>query len=160
MSTLYDLQNDLYHILNRFAADDLTEDERKAAQDALDATLGERDVKINNICGLIKNWEGDLEALESEIKKLREKKAKKERKIERLTNYVQYCLGGQAWSNAVHKVSYLTSTAVECADLADLPDAYARIVREPDKATIKKDLQNGASIPGWYLVHRTNIQIK
>lgn len=160
MTTLYELQKDLYAILSRFAADELNDEERAAAQDSLEATLQERDIKISNCCALIKNWEADLESFDVEIKRLREKKALKERKIERLTNYVQYCLSGQAWSNAVHKVAYRTSTAVEVADDANLPDPYVRIIREPDKATIKKDLLNGASIPGCVLVHRNNISIK
>jgi hypothetical protein len=168
---LYEIQRDYFEIINRMASDELTEEERRMAQVAIDGLGLAKDQKLANICGLIKNLKGDLEAFEAEEKRLKERRQSKEREIVRLKEYVGYCCPNEKWRDGVHALSWITSPAMEIDESnirCEIPEQYQRIktIVEPDKKLMLEVSKQAEAegkpcvIPGWHMVKRKSLVVK
>lgn len=166
MTTLYEITSEHYELLRRLASEELTEEERTLAMEAAANMERDTELKLSNICAVVKNWKADIEALKTERARLAEAIEVKERKIERLCTYVTWCKPDlDRWTNGVHKLYYLQAKAAEPSPdnpNATVPDQFAniKIVKTPDKKLIKQTFEEGGSVPGWHVVERKHLQVK
>lgn len=119
--------------------------------------------KIENTGLYIKNLLSDADAIKNEVDRLNERRQAMTHKAERLKNYLSDYLannGKDKFSTSRIDLRFRKSEQVNIYQDIDLPDDFWRVKREPDKATIKKLLKAGESVPGAELVERQNLQIK
>lgn len=151
--------NSLYDITNKFAElairDDLTEEETNELGTLLAQELTN---KSTNIIGFIRNTELNLDALDTEIKRLQDIKKSTTNKLERFKGYVETNmtqLGIEEITTPIGKMSFRKSPAsVEIINEELIPEEYINIKTErvPDKKAIldtyKKngELVNGTRI--------------
>lgn len=131
----------------------------------LEALEADRNAKLESVACFIKNLEADAQALKVEAQALTERKAAKERKAERLREYLANSLqqAGQAkFETARCALSFRKSEAVEITDEAVLPEQFRTIKQTEtiNKAAIKKAIKGGEQVQGAALVSRQNLQIK
>ena len=137
--------------------------------EALEALLMERERKLEGMALAWKNLTAEAAAIRVEEKALVERRQKLERGAERLKDYLQGCLAGEALKTARVAVSYRRIKAVEVTDetklinWARIKDRYDLLrlkTPEIDKAAVKSSIQGGEAIPGAELVERVNMTIK
>lgn len=119
--------------------------------------------KIENTGLYIKNLLSDADAIKNEVDKLNERRQAMTNKAERLKNYLTDYMTANSkdkFSTSRIDLRFRKSEQVNIYQDIDLPDDLWRVKREPDKATIKKLLKAGESVPGAELVERQNLQIK
>lgn len=129
--------------------------------DDLDALQMERDIKVENIALWIKNLQSDAEAYKREKESFYAKEKAAKNKAERLKEYLQNSLGGQKFKTDRVTISYRRGkqVAIVAADL--IPKEYLRFADPvPDKVKIKKDINEGATVPGAALWETISMQIK
>lgn len=133
----------------------------------LDALLMQREEKIENLLLYIKNLKAFATAIEEEIKKLKTKLESVNKKIDRLTDYVQGILQGEKFTTPRVSVSYKPSESVSVdEDFIEYAKKHCpELLREkhsfePDKVEIKKILKSGHDIPYAHLSERIGMTIK
>lgn len=120
-----------------------------------------KEEKISNCAFLIKNLEGQIAAIDPEIKRLQELKRARASKIERLKKYILENLeDGETIELDVLKVAVQKSQFVEITDEDELPDEFIKLERKPMKAEISRDLKAGVAVPGAELRERRNLRLK
>jgi hypothetical protein len=129
--------------------------------DRLNSLEMERDVKISNIAGWIKDLDAEEKAIGEEINKLQARKKADGNKKESLKKYLSDFLNGAKYTDARCAINYSKSTSTEfTGDIDDLPEDCVKITREASLTAIKKHLLAGDEIEGAKLVERQNIQIR
>lgn len=128
----------------------------------LNALQIEREEKIQGVALAIKNLLSDAEAINKEKTALAEREARCKKKAEGLKGWLAWALAGEKFNTAKCAVSFRKSTAVSIMDADAIPEEYVKVetTKTPDKAAIKKVLQNGGFIAGCSLVENLNTQIK
>lgn len=162
MRALYKIDKEILEELAFLEQSDETGEDKESIQLRLDSLAMERDAKISNVVAYFHNLRAEQEACEAEAKRLRERAAVLDRRLEGFRWYIGAALRGEKWTNGVHSVGYRKSESVEVVNEEAIPSVYMRekISYEPDKKQIKDDLKNGATIPGVSLVEKTSVQIK
>ena len=159
MLTLYDISKGLRSVLSRLEIEEDPEAYDELLK-ALDKTLTDREEKLSGCCAYIKNLRAEIETYETEIEKLKKQLSILRNKEERFAEYVANCIGtSEEWRNGVHKIGWRESHAIEITNFNVLPLPYIRMKAEPDKALIKQDLKNGATIPGATMIAKKHLQI-
>ena len=120
------------------------------------------DEKIDNIGAYYKNLLAEAKMLEDEEKALKARRESKEKKAERLKNYLASALDGKPFESARVACSWRKSTKVDVFDQDKLSDDYLTVKTDiqPDKKKIKAAIEAGTEINGARLVESNNIQIK
>lgn len=129
-------------------------------EDLLNMLNIERDKKIESIALMIKNLSAEAEALNKEKNAFAEREKAAKTTVERLKKWLSDSLSGEKFKTEKVAISFRKSASVNCDEGAEIPDEYKKITVEADKAGIKKALQSGVEIPGWYIENKQNIQIK
>lgn len=119
-----------------------------------------RSEKIENVGLYVKNLRADVDAYKNEIKAFQERKEQAEHKIESLENWLQYALDGARLKTDRIQISYRKSTRVEIDEDAKLPKEFVKITATPNKAEIKRYLNQGFELPGVRLEEHQNMTIK
>lgn len=153
----------------------LSEDEFYKLYDEIQMALND---KIESTVCFIKNLQSDSEALDNEMKKLKQRKIYKDKLIERLKNrvdtYIQHLcsdedgivdtgkLNKYKLETPKMKLSYRKSEVVNVTNVESLPKDFIKttIREEPNKTEIKKSIKAGNSVDGAELVTKYNMQIK
>ena len=153
----------LWHIsteLKRIEQDIFDNDgEITEKQDEIMETLSrELSNKVDGVVHFIREQHYFLDKVESEIKRLREIKAKTENGLERFNGYVVGCMDqkevtlieGEFEKIAIRKPSQI----LEVIDQDEVPTEFIKVKKtiSVDKAEIKKRVKNGEDIPGVKLV--------
>lgn len=142
----------------------------EAIADTLEAVNGEWGERADAVLSSIKNYRAECEAIRAEEKALAERRKRKERVVERLTEYLSnnmLAVGVATFENARHSVRFRTSSAVVVEDM----DALIRYAeRDPEAVKVKteivankdyiKEALKSGDVDGVRLEIRTNIQIK
>ncbi len=137
--------------------------------DRLERLSIDRENKLESIALYIKNLNAEAEAIKSEEKSLAERRKSKERKADRLKDFLSYNLGGKPFETAKVKLSFRRSTAVDITNheelLRYLEDNEMKSCikyQEPDisKKKVGELLKTGQEIPGAKLVYNTNMEVK
>lgn len=170
MSSLYTIESGILELLeNGFNAACIdTEtgeiDEIKASE-YLEALQIERGVKIENIALYIKNLLSEVIAIKEEEKALKARREAKERKAERLKEYLKSSLitfNEPSFETAKVALTFRTSKSVIIENLENLDKTYIKekVEYSADKTAIKKAIESGLTINGAYIQENKNLNIK
>lgn len=107
----------------------------------------------------------EVAKLESEIKRLADKKKAIERTNERLEGAVSEAMqrfGFEEIKTTHVKLSFRKSESVEIIDAGIIPSEFlvTKTTYTPDKAAIKSALKDGAEVNGCVLLQKKNLQVK
>lgn len=165
MSALYELDKAIYDVLEYGMSVDEETGEIIWEEDTLDQLVAELDTKRENVGLYIKNLTADIDALKAEEKKLKERRQVKERKIERLKDYLTRSMqltGDKSLETARIKLSFRKSTQVDVYDMQALDSEYIKekVECSADKAAIKRVIQAGGTVKGAQLKEVSNLQVK
>lgn len=129
----------------------------------------ERDQKIEGVALYIKDLLGDAAKIKTEEAALVERRRAKEAKAERLKEYLNKALEGQAFETARVRLSFRRSTKVEISDqLAlleyleknNLESCLTYKMPEISRTEVGKLLKAGEEVPGAALTESQNLQLK
>lgn len=138
--------------------DDLAENCRQEIEE-LELEKGER---LKQYWYAIKNLEANIDAFDAEIARLRRRRETTKTIVEWLKRCVMASLPvGTKFQDGAASFGWRKSESVELiGELNDTPECYRRTTWEPAKQLIKDDLKSGATIPGWKLVQKNNLQVR
>lgn len=165
--TLYEINAQIEAILDRLFSevDEETGEVKPEILEELDQMQEERVNKLEAIGCFIKNLEADAKAIKEEIDNLKKRAEAKQKKADRLREYV----ANNILSNDETKIetariclSFRTSKQVSILDDAKIPKEYLteKVSYSPDKTAIKKAIEAGKIVEGCELIEKKNLQIK
>lgn len=170
MSSLFEIDNGILELLengfNLACIDEETGeiDEAKAAE-YLEALQLERGEKVENIALYIKSLDSEAAAIKAEEKNLQARRTAKERKAERLREYLKSSMlafNEKKFETARVALSFRSSKTVIVSDIEKLDKAYIKekVEYSADKTAIKKAIESGAVVDGAYIEEKQNLNIK
>lgn len=166
MSTLYEIDYNLYQLLENEMVVDEETGEVLFEESDIDNLLLSRDQKLENTACYIKNLMGDIDQIKAEEKSLKERRQIKEKKVERLKSYLANSMllfGDKKFETPRVALSFRKSKQVEIEPNTHLPQEYIKIKVEesPDKTKLKDAiLKQGLEIDGVKVVEKENLQLK
>ena len=153
MSSLYDIKNKFVELALR---EDLTEEEGKELCTLLATELTN---KSTNIIAFIRNTEVDIEAVDTEIKRLQDIKKSVTNKLDKFKNYVETNmtqLGIEEINTPIGKMSFRKSPpSVEIINEDLVPEEYVKVKTERSidkKAILDTYKENGELVEGTRIV--------
>lgn len=160
MTKLYELTGDIK------ALESMDLDAETLA-DSLDGVTGEFEEKAKGILAFTENMNGDIDALESQIKRLTERKKVLTNRKSNLRSYLLHNME----ASGITKIECPLFTAslrkgMEIAEITNqdlIPDEYieVKVTEKPDLNALKRDLKAGKEINGVSLKRNpTTITIK
>jgi len=162
MSTLYSIQADMAAILLEVeeAGGEITP-EQEAALDALNLS---REQKLSNWVRYLRNMDADLQVLEVEIDRLKQRLEQKADQADRAKERLGLVLGlGNNWTDGIFSLTWRKSAAVEARlPLEAMREAFVRVTerREFNKAAAKDYIRQHGDIPEAVVVERWHLQVK
>lgn len=160
MSRLYDITG------NILALQEMLEspvDDEQILKDTLEAVQGEYDEKIKSYCKVIRNIEADIQAIETEVNRLTEKKQVLKNNIDRLKKAMFDSMTATNITSVdagIFKVSIqrnggkLPVIVDEKLDVSKLPDNLVVVTRKPSLDSIRELLEAGKVVEGFKLGER------
>lgn len=153
----------LYEITDAY----LSLDEAEKTEDVikvLDGIKEEFDKKAENTVKVIRNFEGEIQALRDEEKRLADKRKSLEKKKEDLKEYLYFNMERMK----VKKINagifdiniQKNPQSIKILDEATIPLKYKILTYNLDKKQLKEDIKNGAEIKGAELVQTEGIRIR
>jgi Siphovirus Gp157. len=158
---LYEITNEAQYLAALLETEELTpelEAELLINQEQLQT-------KAINYAKVISNYQGESDAIDAEIKRLKAMKESRDKKVTWLTDSLKKAMmvsGIEKIESPLFKISLRRSEAVE----VEIPDALPvdwqvkKITITADKVAIKKAIKEGYSITGARLVENFNLSIK
>jgi hypothetical protein len=121
--------------------------------------------KAGNYAKVIANIQSDSDAIDNEIKRLKEMKESKDRAINRLKDAVKNAMlisAIEKIESPLFKLSLRRSESIEVNVVEALPENYItrKVVLSADKLSIKEAIKRGETINGARIVENFNLQIK
>lgn len=166
MSALYEIDKNLYQLLEFDMVVDEETGEILFEESDIDNLLLSRDEKIENTGCYIKNLLSDIEQLKAEEKSLKERRQTKEKKAERLKKYLadsMLLFGDKKFETPRVALSFRKSKQVEIDEDVVLPEEFikVKVEKSPDKTKLKDAiLKQGESIEGVRIIEKENLQLK
>lgn len=166
MSALYEIDKNLYQLLEFDMVVDEETGEILFEESDIDNLLLSRDEKIENTGCYIKNLLSDIEQLKAEEKSLKERRQTKEKKVERLKKYLadsMLLFGDKKFETPRVALSFRKSKQVEIDEDVVLPEEFikVKVEKSPDKTKLKDAiLKQGESIEGVRIIEKENLQLK
>lgn len=163
MPSLYQLDRELETVLNDGLVIDPDTGEIIFDADNLEALKGERNDKLEAVACFIKSLDADAAAIKVEEKALADRRDAKQKKAERLRQYLSdsmQAFGDTKLETARVALSFRKSEAVEVTDEGLIPTTYITYKPSINRAELKKALKSGDEIPGAQLLMRQNLQIR
>lgn len=160
----------LYEITEQYRellalADD--QDMAQAVSDTLEAVADDFNKKAEMVSNVVLNFQSDIASIDSEIKRLQQRKTQIKNKEDSLKEYLRMNMertGISKISCPLFSITCAKGREVAVVDQTDeLPDDYVSVKTsiEPDKKKIKDDLKAGVDIPGARLERtKSSIRIK
>lgn len=152
MSSIYEIADRFNIILQMMDDPDFDQD---ALNDTFEAIDGEFEDKADNYARIMKNMEGDIEALKNEIKRLSDKKATLENNIKRMKETLQVNMistGKMKFKTDLFSfgIQKNAPAVIVDTDINNLPPEFLKF-REPEvnKTAIKEAIQNGEDLTGY-----------
>jgi hypothetical protein len=158
---LYEITNEAQYLAALLETEELTpelEAELLINQEQLQAKAG-------NYAKVIANIQGDSDAIDAEIKRLKAMKESKDRAVTRLKDAVKNAMlvsGIDKIESPLFKLSLRRSEAVEVEVPEALPIDWQvkKVTITADKVAIKQAIKEGYSITGARIIENFNLQIK
>lgn len=140
-------------------------EELELTQDDLELLEIELKEKSDNIIKYVQNLEGNINIIDTEIKRLQQIKQQEKNKLDNLKEYIKYCLNKmnvKKIDSTLGKITIRKSESLEVIDLEKIPGEFVTIKQtfNPDKTAIKKAIKEGREIPGAKIIIKENINIK
>lgn len=149
------IQLDAEHVVD-------TEDGEIFDLQQFEALQMERGQKIEGMCCYIKNLMAEAVAYEAEEKRMRERRAAKEREIDRCKGYLAGVLYGEKFETPRCKISWRKSEICNVLNIDTVPDEFKRtkVTIDADKTAIKKAIKGGTEVPGAEVIQKLNMTLK
>lgn len=157
MSTLYELTGQYLEIYNL----DMDDETKQDTLDSIDWSDNYSE-KVENTIKVIRNLEGDNEAIDAEIKRLQNLKKSNTSKAQKLKTSIENsmkAIGKDKIGTTLFKVSIRRSKSVN-VDMVLLPDRFKKVEYKADKRQIMALLKSGQEIAGAELVESENLNIR
>ncbi len=165
MTQLYKIADEYRETLDSLMDEDGCIDE--AAIEKLNAITEDMNKKGVAIAQFISNIDADLQAIKAEKERLAKRQATLENRVKWMNEYLKGNMercGIQAISCPYFaiKIKECPLPRVEITDETQVPDSYKieRITLTPNKTQMRRDMQEGAEIPGARLVQGTWLDIR
>lgn len=161
MASLYEITREALELASLLETEELTPELEQMLvinQDQLQAKAG-------NYAKVIANIQGDVDAIDNEIKRLKAMKESKDRAITRLKDAVKNAMlvsGIEKIESPLFKLSTRRSEAVEVDIVEALPSQFLNVknVVTADKVAIKDAIKRGENVFGARIIENFNLQIK
>lgn len=162
----------LYAITEQFKelaalAENADEDLAVALRDTMEGIEGEFQEKGKAIAMVTLNIDGDLEAIQSQIDRLTERKRIIANRKESLKEYLRTNMEASGITKITHPLFTITcgkgKPIVVIDDEKAIPDDYVnvKVTSAPDKAAIAKAIKDGIEVPGAHTeTGKSSISIK
>lgn len=159
MASLFEYNKRIDEILANATDEDGVIDE--SVFEELDALELAREEKIDNCIAFYKSRKAMAEALKNEKKAIESRQKTAENEMQRMKDYLAFCLNGQKHESTAGKVSYRKNEVVEITNIEMLPTDMLRYRDpEPNKPMIKKALKEGNKVTGAELAETVSTIIK
>ena len=121
--------------------------------------------KSENYAYITKQFDGEMDIIDNEIKRLQQAKKSREKTIERLKATIEMAMKTfeiDKIETPLIKISFRNSESVEVTDVNDLPNEFKviKLTESADKLKIKDALKSGMFISGCSIKTNRNLQIK
>ncbi len=167
---LYELTNDLKVLeeqIELLNTQDDTESELMIAdiETIKDTIKNLIEAKSEGIVAIMRNWDSDIDSIDSEIDRLKDLKVRITNKKEKLREYTLNCLeesGIKKIETSLGNVSVRKGTGlVNITDYNSIDDKYIEIVttKKYDKTAIKNDIKNGIEVAGAELIIKNSLVV-
>lgn len=167
LPALYQLADQYVALADKLADLDLDE---QTVTETLEGAAGDIEAKALEMAKMIRNFEGALAALDTEIERMTSRRSGYAKRAAKVKEYLHYNLKRAG----ILKVASVTGPgilikknppSVVIDDASKVPDDYRRIpdmpMPEPDKKAIKKAIDAGIEVQGARLiVDATHIQVR
>ena len=150
--SIYELTADYIQIMEMMEDPEL---DPQTLADTMEAVEGELEIKAENYAKVMKNLEGDVEALENEIRRLTSRKKAIEENIKRMKVALQGMMEitgktkfkTDLFSFGIQKNA--PSVVIDVEDIYDIPEDYLKYkAPEVNKVAIKEAIQKGENLEG------------
>lgn len=165
MSTLYTITEQFKELAA--LAETADEDLAVALRDTMEGIEGEFQEKGKAIAMITLNIDGDLEAIQSQIDRLTERKRIITNRKESLKEYLRSNMDAAGITKISHPLFTITcgkgKPIVVIDDEKAIPDDFVnvKVTSAPDKAAIAKALKDGQEVPGAHSeIGKSSISIK
>lgn len=165
MTALYQISKEFQELA--VLAETADEDMAVAIQDTMGAIQAEFEDKGKAIAMLTLNIDGDLEAIQSQIDRLTERKRVINNRKESLKEYLRTNMEAAGITKISHPLFTITlgkgKPIVVIDNERDIPDDFMRtkVTSTPDKAEIAKAIKEGVEVPGAHSeIGKSSITIK
>lgn len=143
MANLYELTSK-YQTLQNMLDSEQTEEDRQIILDTIEGYDELIEEKVENYCKVIKNLEHEMQGCDTEIKKLTERKKRKNNQIEYLKANLSYHMSSQNIKKIKAGIfdvglqkSGSRSLAFKINDMKELPEQFRIVEYKADKKAIK-----------------------
>lgn len=154
---LYELKEDYLKVL------ELIESGEDGLDDTLESISDTIDVKADGYVRIVRNLEGNVNTLKTEIERLSSRKKHMENNIDRLRESLKNAMietGKEKIKTELFNIRVGKETeSIEVIDQSLLPKDCVRTKVEPDKIAIKDALKNGQAIQGIKIIKKRGIVI-
>ncbi|PRW68811.1 hypothetical protein C7A09_11075 [Pseudomonas fluorescens] len=165
MTTLYTIAEQFKELA--ILAETADEDLAVALRDTMEGIEGEFQEKGKAIAMITLNIDGDLEAIQSQIDRLTERKRIINNRKESLKEYLRSNMDAAGITKITHPLFTITcgkgKPIVVIDDEKAIPDDFVniKVTSAPDKAAIAKALKDGQEVPGAHSeIGKSSISIK
>ncbi|MBK3479874.1 siphovirus Gp157 family protein [Pseudomonas sp. MF6751] len=165
MTTLYTIAEQFKELAA--LAETADEDLAVALRDTMEGIEGEFQEKGKAIAMITLNIDGDLEAIQSQIDRLTERKRVINNRKESLKEYLRSNMDAAGITKITHPLFTITcgkgKPIVVIDDEKAIPDDFVNVnvTSAPDKAAIAKALKDGQEVPGAHSeIGKSSISIK
>lgn len=165
MTTLYTISKEYQELA--LLAEDADEDMSVAVRDTMEGIEGEFQEKGKALAMVTLNMDGDLEAIQSQIDRLTERKRLLINRKESLKEYLRSNMEASGITKITHPLFTITlgkgKPIVVIDEESKIPDDFMRVkvTSAPDKAEIAKAIKEGVEVPGAHSeIGKSSISIK
>lgn len=150
--SIYELTADYMQIMEMMEDPEL---DPQALADTMEAVEGELEIKAESYAKIMKNLDGDVEALENEIRRLTSRKKAIEENIKRMKVALQGMM--EVTGKTKFKTDLFSfgiqknapSVVIDVEDIHDIPEDYLKYkAPEVNKTAIKEAIQKGENLEG------------
>lgn len=165
MANLYELMSDYDALQQAFEDDEITMEDLEGLLNAMDESKDDLRVKVDNICRLLRNADGEIDKFRAEEKRLAARRKATENKKERVRDWLKSTMDilsvDEIKTNVFvvqlveqgHRVIVVNEDAV--------PEEYMRVKRSPDLTKIQKAYtQDGEVVAGCDVVMQKAMRIR
>lgn len=152
MSNIYEITNDYLQIMAMLEDSDL---DPQTLADTMEGIEGEFEIKAENYAKVMKNLEGDILAIKTEIDRLTAKKKALENNIKNMKSTLQTAMettGKTKFKTELFSFNIQKTAPAVVIDLEDMSKLPSQFIKqrdiEADKTAIKDAIQKGEDLGG------------